>query len=228
MSLGECLDVLNLTEIPDSTVLKLHFKKLLKMYHPDRNPDRPGWAHERTKSLLHARKSLHHHIRVGSELPPPPVPSKPQANFSSRIDSIDFQLIDRMSVGLALPVTQIERILPGVESVRKNFFGHYVLHEGAVLPIRAFPDQPLRLEEAVYFAVIRRGEIRFALPILKTWRFDRIINVRKSELMAHSANNLPVGSKVILLSSQGLESRYFIYPESWLQGEESKARHKTA
>ncbi len=62
-SIQESLAIFELTSLPDLTTLQRHYTRLLKLYHPDLNLERPHWAHDKTRKLIEAFSTLKELIR---------------------------------------------------------------------------------------------------------------------------------------------------------------------
>lgn len=67
------LAVLELEELACSADLDRQYKRLIKHYHPDLNPQAREWAHDRSQAVIGAARSLREYLeRVGPLLAPRP------------------------------------------------------------------------------------------------------------------------------------------------------------
>lgn len=210
-SIRKYLEILELEEVPDLETLNHRFNRLLKVYHPDRNRDRPVWAHARTLDLLEASRELREYIRVRTRMPAGNLSgreSKPdnfrvhsyktsrEANFSSMrgagafYTEVQIQLIDRKDTGYAIPVDSVVRIVSSRFLSEHQSSEKICKYEGTIYRIM-IPDDSALYEKKVEFIVLcKLGGENIALCFPEEIEFGEIqsINSRQIVKLANSEN----------------------------------------
>ncbi len=191
--MGELLETLELRRVPTEASLELQFRRLLKRFHPDLNPDRAPWAHEKTRAIIYAARRLRSLLQAG--LPAEPDPDShsrdadantPQSARRAETPGIAaFQLIDAPRVNLALPVASLVRIVaPGDACVRKDSaVGGFCYVEREIFPVRTLEGVLPPWSQIAYLALLRADEERAALALERNVRFGAIERVALGEIL---------------------------------------------
>jgi hypothetical protein len=191
---GELLEALELRRVPTEASLELHFRRLLKRFHPDLNPDRALWAHEKTRTIIHAARRLRSLLQAG--LPAEPDDSSHGSHGRDADESkparraeapgiAAFQLIDAPRVNLALPVVSLVRIVsPGDSCVRKDSaVGGFCYVDREIFPVRTLEGVLPPWSQIAYLALLRSDDERAALAMERNVRFGAIERVALGEIL---------------------------------------------
>ncbi len=77
------LAVLELEELSCSADLDRQYKRLIKHYHPDLNPQAREWAHDRSQAVISAARSLREYLERVGPLPAPRPRQQPEDSAQS-------------------------------------------------------------------------------------------------------------------------------------------------
>lgn len=190
---GELLEILELRRVPTEVSLELHFRRLLKRFHPDLNPDRAPWAHEKTRAIIQAARRLRTLLQSGlpAEAEDRPLGREAGAAASRPMRPAEtpgvvaFQLIDNPRVNLALPVASLVRIVsPGDACVRKDSaVGGFCFVDREIFPVRTLEGVLPPWSQIAYLALLRADDERAALALERTVRFGAIERVALGEIL---------------------------------------------
>lgn len=190
---GELLETLELRRVPTEDSLELHFRRLLKRFHPDLNPDRAAWAHEKTHAIIHAARRLRTLLQSGLPVETAePLQARGQASAADKPPRpaeapglVAFQLIDNPRVNIALPVASLVRIVsPGDACVRKDSaVGGFCFVEREIFPVRTLEGVLPPWSQIAYLALLRADDERAALALERSVRFGAIERVALGEIL---------------------------------------------
>lgn len=190
---GELLETLELRRVPTEASLELHFRRLLKRFHPDLNPDRAPWAHEKTRAIIYAARRLRTLLQSGL---PAETEDRPQARPADGLAGrptrpaeapgiVAFQLIENPRVNLALPVASLVRIVsPGDACVRRDSaVGGFCFVDREIYPVRTLEGVLPPWSQIAYLALLRADSERAALALERNVRFGPIERVAVGEIL---------------------------------------------
>lgn len=174
----ERLRTLELNRLPDAITLARNFKRLLKIYHPDRNASHKQWAHEKTRELIDAHTYLRDYIKRQGETRKKlrrdnrfrvergnaygrkeSETFKDEANRSrpdfSGFLSNSFQLIESSGGNYAIPVHNIIAVLSARDAIERSENGYFCRHNQKSYPLIALNERTFHPENVAYLILFR-------------------------------------------------------------------------
>lgn len=186
---AECLKTLELAELPTRESLKMAFYSLLKAYHPDRNPQRIAWAHERTRLIIEAAAFIKNYLENPSMKEPYPPHSEQRKKYPDPSEN-EFQLLEG-ETNYAIPVHFIDAIAAREgDNLKKNIFGYYIKYYNNIYPVeRLAGDSTPRPESCPYFILISSEKGRSALAVPGGLKFGAIERFRACEVVRFNSDS---------------------------------------
>ncbi|MCB1322984.1 MAG: J domain-containing protein [Leptospiraceae bacterium] len=178
--LESLLSILQLNRVPETEELESHFRQLIKQYHPDRNPDRPRWAHERSQSIIQAFRVLRGNL---SELRA--LHSNEGRRSSDR--QIAIQCLRGTGLSYFLPVAGIVRIAAPSEGLiaAGHRSGFQDRHTGTWIPEYRLDPDARQIEFVILYR--RSNGSTCAILIPENLQFEGIEYVSELRLMERNA-----------------------------------------
>lgn len=212
-----CLTILELEKIPDDDMLRRAFNRLIKKYHPDRNPERKDWAHEKTRLLIEASRKLRSHIEngridvfndCGSGYEEDSEPeewdhesssdffsgSRDSSNSGSGGDAglatVLLQLVGCGGASWAFFLHRIKKIVEfREEQVRRYREGSFYVLDGLYFPYVALTPETVEQDFAGAVILYGEGAERKAFYVGSIQSFGEIIQVSRKEFLLHKGDS---------------------------------------
>jgi hypothetical protein len=183
------LDELGLSDLPDEQTLSSHFKRLVMLYHPDRNSDRKEWAQEKTRRLIEACRMLRAQYRPGTarKVSTPYSTSRQQAAPAVDDRLFQFFLGDK---NFAIQVSSIDRVLMFREAQIEVILNRLVCHHDHKNYVLSRADLIAEPSPMDYVILLHKGGEPRGYILPSHSRYEDIYPVAEPEMVGYSGGRL--------------------------------------
>lgn len=224
------LQTLELNRLPDAITLARSFKRLLKIYHPDRNARRREWAHEKTRELIDAHTYLRDYIKQHGETQkklrrdgrfrverrnryneresggPGGEANRSNPDFSGFLSN-SFQLIESNDGNYAIPVHNIITVLSARGAIERSENGFFCRYDRRSYPLIALNERTFQPDDASYIILFRTAWNICAIAL------DGAMKLGKIETFSHQEKVFVNGPE---LRDRGWilhREKYYFFPQ---------------